>query len=321
MRNGFFCICTAFLTIISAGNVNAFPDRPITVINTNAAGNTGDIAFRIIQPILEKRLGQPFVVVNKPGGSGEVAVSEVARAASDGYTLLIAPNNNYVMNQFVLKSSRANPLEFLSPITTISGGYSVIVVPAGLEVSNLSELQALARKDSGKINYGSPGTGTPPHLAAAAFGKLANIELVHVPYRGSPAVVQGLLANDIQLYFSVVSAVKGQLEAGKLKAIAVAAPQRLDVLPDVPTTAEAGFPDLISSSWWALAAPKGVASERLERIAEAVQFAFRDPTVLERLKTLNISPGGASHQELEMQIKQETQFWKNMIPSLGLSPM
>ncbi|MGD9919929.1 MAG: Bug family tripartite tricarboxylate transporter substrate binding protein, partial [Pseudorhodoplanes sp.] len=243
MRKWSLCICAAFLTLI-AENVGAFPDRTITVVNTNAAGNTGDIAFRIILPILEQRLGQAIVVVNKPGASGEIAVSEVARATPDGYTLLLAPNNNYVMNQFILKSSAGNPLELLAPITTISAGHSVIVVPANLQVSNLKELQELARKERGKINYGSPGTGTPPHLAAAAFAKLADIEMVHVPYRGSPAVIQGLLTGDIQLYFSVVSAVMGQLDSGKLKALAVAAPQRLDVLPEVPTTAEQGFPEL-----------------------------------------------------------------------------
>jgi tripartite-type tricarboxylate transporter receptor subunit TctC len=164
MRQCFIWGCVV-LFALSAERAVAFPERPITVINTNAAGNTGDIAFRIILSIVEERLGQPLVVVNKPGASGEVAVSEVARAAPDGYTLLIAPNNNYVMNQFILKSSRANPLEFLEPITTISGGYSVIVVPASLEVSSLKELQALAVKEPNKINYGSPGVGTPPHLA------------------------------------------------------------------------------------------------------------------------------------------------------------
>ncbi|MGE3988606.1 MAG: Bug family tripartite tricarboxylate transporter substrate binding protein [Pseudorhodoplanes sp.] len=320
MRKWSLCICAAFLTLI-AENVGAFPDRTITVVNTNAAGNTGDIAFRIILPILEQRLGQAIVVVNKPGASGEIAVSEVARATPDGYTLLLAPNNNYVMNQFILKSSAGNPLELLAPITTISAGHSVIVVPANLQVSNLKELQELARKERGKINYGSPGTGTPPHLAAAAFAKLADIEMVHVPYRGSPAVIQGLLTGDIQLYFSVVSAVKGQLDSGKLKALAVAAPQRLDVLPEVPTTAEQGFPELISGSWWALAAPKGTPLERLEKIAAAVQSAFRDPAVLKRFKELNISPGGASAQELENQISQETIFWRKIIPSLKISPL
>jgi len=302
-------------------SVLAFPERPITIINTNAAGNTGDIAFRIIQPILEERLGQPIIVVNKPGASGEIAVAEVTRANPDGYTLLLAPNNNYVMNQFILKSSRSDPLEILDPITTISGGYSVIVVPSGLEVRDLRELQALAKKAPSKINYGSPGAGTPPHLAAAAFGKLADVVLVHVPYRGSPAVIQGLMTREIQLYFSVLSAVKGHLESGKLKALAVAAPHRLDVIPDIPTTAEAGFPELISSSWWALAAPKGTVPERLDRISAAVQAAFRDPIVLKRFKELNISPGGASAQELEDQIKKETLFWKRIIPSLGISPM
>jgi tripartite-type tricarboxylate transporter receptor subunit TctC len=134
-------------------------------------------------------------------------------------------------------------------------------------------------------------------------------------------VVQGLLTNDIQLYFSVVSAIKGHLETAKLKALAVAAPNRLDVLPDVPTTAEAGFPELISSSWWALAAPKGIPAERLEKIAAAVQSAFRDPGVLQRFKDLNITPGGASRQELENQIKQETLFWQKIIPSLKISPL
>lgn len=307
--------------ILSSGNVFAYPDRPITIINTNAAGNTGDIAFRIIQPLLEKKLGQPLIVVNKPGASGEVALSEVVRSAPDGYTLLLAPNNNYVMNQFLLKSAKDDPLQALVPVTTVSAGYSVVVVPAALPVTSLKEFQSLAKKQPGKMNYGSPGNATPPHLAAAAFAKMANVDLVHIPYRGSPAVVQGLLTNDVQIYFSVVSAIKGHLESGGLKAIAVAAPTRLDVLPDVPTTAEAGFPELISSSWWGLAAPKGIAPERLERLVAAVQFAFSDDAVVRRFKELNISLGGASPEEMKLQIEQETKFWKGIIPLLGIQPL
>ncbi len=307
--------------LLSSGSVNAYPDRPITIISTNAAGNTGDIAFRIIQPVLEKKLGQRLVLVNKPGASGEVAVNEVVRSAPDGYTLLLAPNNNYVMNQFLLKSARKDPLQALAPISTVSGGYSVVVVPATLKATSLKEFQALAKKQPTRMNYGSPGNATPPHLAAAAFAQMANIDLVHIPYRGSPAVIQGLLTNEIQLYFSVVSAIKGHLESGSLKAIAVAAPNRLDVLPDVPTTAEAGFPELISSSWWGLAAPKGSPPEPVEQLVAAVQFAFSSDEVLQRFKELNISRGGASPQEMTRQIQEETKFWKSIIPLLGIQPM
>jgi len=320
MRNWLLSLCATFL-ILSAEGANAFPDRPITVINTNAAGNTGDIAFRIIQPILEKKLGQRVVLINKPGASGEIAVGEVARSTPDGYTLLLAPNNNYVTNQFILPGGKANPLDAIDPITTISSGYSVIVVPATMKVANLKEFKALAEEEPGKLNYASPGIGTTPHLAGAAFAKLANVKMVHVAYKGSPAVMEALMRGDVQLYFSVLSAVKGYVSAEKLKALAVAAPQRLDALPGVPTTAEAGFPSLISSSWWALAAPKGTDPKKLETITEAVQFAFRDAAVLQRFNQLDIGSGGLASKELKDQIKQETHFWKDVISSLGLSPL
>src|SRR3954463_5792836 len=201
----------ALLLVLTAGLAQAqsYPNRPIRIVNPYPAGNTGDISFRTITPVLEARLGQRFVLENKPGATGNIGAQDVMRSEPDGYTLLLAPNNNFVTNQFLFKSLGYDPLTSFDPITIISDAPSVIVVQPSLNISTLRELQALARSSPGKLNYGSPGMGTPPHLAAEWFAKLADVKLTHIPYRGSPAAIVGLLANDVQIYVSILSAVEG----------------------------------------------------------------------------------------------------------------
>jgi tripartite-type tricarboxylate transporter receptor subunit TctC len=310
----------AGLVLAGAAQAQTFPNRPIRLVVPYAAGNTGDISFRAIAPLVEEKLEQRFVLENKPGATGNIGAQEVTRAAPDGYTLLLGASNNFVINQFLFRSIGFDPVTAFEPITIISDAPSIIVVQPSLGVSSLRELQALARQNPGKLNFGSPGSGTPPHLAGAWFAKLADVNLVHIPYKGSPAAVMGLLSNDVQVYFSVLSAIEGHLRAGKLKALAVAAPKRLATFPDVPTTAESGFPDLLTGTWWGLMAPKGTGSKIVDRLGSEVRAALANPAVVDRFAQLGMVTGGQSPSEVDTRIKKEAASWKSVIEGIGLKP-
>jgi tripartite-type tricarboxylate transporter receptor subunit TctC len=308
------------MLLLSAAQVHAqdYPNKPIRIVNPYAAGNTGDISFRTIAPVLEASLGQRFVLENKPGATGNIGAQDVARSEPDGYTLLLAPNNNFVINQFLFKSLGYDPIASFEPITVVSDAPSVLVVPPSLQVSSLRELQALARKSPGKLNFSSPGAGTPPHLAAEWFAKLADVKLTHIPYRGSPAAILALLSGDVQLYVSIFSAIEGHVKSGKLTALAVAAPQRLSSLPDLPTTAESGFPQLVTGTWWALFAPKGTDKKIVDRLAREVRAALADSAVSNRFREMGMSIGGERPEDLAKRIVGEAGSWGKVVQSVNL---
>jgi len=313
-------VSMVLLLVPSVAYAQIYPNKPIRIINPYPAGNTGDISFRSISPVLEAKLGQRFVLENKPGATGNIGTQEVMRSEPDGYTLLLAPSNNFVMNQFLFKSLGYDPISSFEPITTLSDAPSIVVVQPALQVSSLRELQALARKSPGKLNFGSPGVGTPPHLAAEWFAKMADIKLTHIPYRGSPAAIVGLLSNDIQIYFSILSAIEGHVKAGKIKPLAVAAPLRLSALPDLPTTAESGFPDLVTGTWWAMFAPKGTDKKIVDRLATEIRSSFSENEVSKRFRELGMTTGGVRPAELAERIRTEAGSWGKLIQSIGLQP-
>ena len=234
--------------------------------------------------------------------------------------MLLGATNNYVTNSSLIKGMRFDPVKDLAPISMISNAPSVVVVNANLPVNTLTELTALAKKEAGKLAFASPGNGTPPHLAAELYKQLTGVELIHVPYRGSAPAVQGLLGGDTQIYMTALSSVAGNINAGKLKALAVAGPQRLAVLPNVPTSAQQGIPELITGNWWGLSAPLGTDSKIIQKLAEAIQVILNDPSVKQKYFELGVSPVGSSPSDFAKQIAQEAMVWKKVIARSGLQP-
>ena len=266
------------------------------------------------------KFGARFLIDNKSGASGNIGAEDVVRSAADGYTLLLGSTNNYVTNSSLIKGMRFDPMKDLAPITMISNAPSVVVVNANLPVNTLAELTALAKKESGKLAFASPGNGTPPHLAAELYKQLTGVDLIHVPYRGSAPAVQGLLGGDTQIYMTALSSVAGNINAGKLKALAVAGPHRLPVLPNVPTSAQQGIPELITGNWWGLSAPLGTDSKIILKLAEAIQAILNEPAVKQKYFELGVSPVGSSPSEFANQIAQEAIIWKKVIARSGLQP-
>jgi len=303
----------------SAAAQSTYPNRPIRVVNPYGAGGLGDVGFRLIAPIIEKQLGQPLVIENKPGASGNVGAAEVARASPDGYTLLLGAVNNFATNQFVYRDMSFDPITAFDPIALIANAPTIVVVNPAVPVRSLQELAAYAKERPGKVNFGSPGIGTPPHLAAEYFANMANVSMTHVPFNGSPPVVHALLRNDVNVAFYTAGPISGPLKAGTVIPIAVAASERPDFLPNVPTTKEAGYPALLTGSWIGLAAPRGTDPSVLDKLNAAVRQALAEPEIRKRYADIGMVPGNTSREQFSDLINAEASRWKKVIADAGIA--
>lgn len=308
------------LASTAAVAADAWPSRPIRVVVPYAPGNTGDITLRFVQLQLEKQFGVRILIDNKSGASGNIGADEVVRATPDGYTFLLGATNNFVTNQYLFKGMRFDPTKDLVPVSLLSNGPSVLVVNGSSEIRTLSDLTAEAKKNPGKLNFGSPGNGTPPHLAAELYSQLANVQLTHVPYRGSPPAVQALMAGEIQLYVTALSSVAGHVASGRLRAIAVADGERLSMLPSVPTTAEQGLPGLVTGNWWGLAAPVGTDPQIIDKFSRALREVLKDPAIRKQYTDIGVTPIGSTPAEFAARIRQEAQAWKAVIDKANIQP-
>jgi len=296
-----------------------WPTRPIRLIIPYAAGGAGDATFRQVAPIVEKRIGQPFVIENKPGAGGNIGAAEVSRAAPDGYTLLLGATNNFVTNQFLYKMS-FDPLKAFTPITVMSNAPTVVTVHPSLPVKSLKELADYAKAHPGKLNYSSPGIGTPAHLAAEYFSSLADIKMVHVPFRGGHPAAMALASNDVQVFFTPFTLIAGLVQKDAVRMLAVAAPTRMPFIPDIPTTAEAGFPDLLTGNWWGFVAPAGTDQKIVDRLNEEFRIALKDTQVQQRYGQLGMIAVGNTEAEFGDMLKSESARWKKVIDAAGIAP-
>ncbi len=296
-----------------------WPNKPIRLIVPYAPGGAGDLSFRPILPALEEKLGQRFVIENKPGASGNIGAAEVMRAAPDGYTLLLAGGNNFVSNQYLYRKMSFDPLAVFDLIVLLSNSPTVVVANPGLPVNSLRELAAYAKANPGKLNFPSPGVGTPPQLSGEFFSALAGVKMVHIPFNGSPPAVLALQQNEVQVAFYTLGPIAPLIRGAKVKALAVAATTRLASLPDVPTTAEAGFPELLTGSWQALAAPKGTDPRILDRINADVRAVLSDAGIRKRYSDMGMLPGEMNRTEFAAFARAEAARWKKVVETANIS--
>ena len=296
-----------------------WPNKPIRLIVPYAPGGAGDLSFRPILPALEEKLGQRFVIENKPGASGNIGAAEVMRAAPDGYTLLLAGGNNFVSNQYLYRKMSFDPLAVFDLIVLLSNSPTVVVANPGLPVNSLRELAAYAKANPGKLNFPSPGVGTPPQLSGEFFSALAGVKMVHIPFNGSPPAVLALQQNEVQVAFYTLGPIAPLIRGAKVKALAVAATTRLASLPDVPTTAEVGFPELLTGSWQALAAPKGTDPRILDRINADVRAVLSDAGIRKRYSDMGMLPGEMNRTEFAAFARAEAARWKKVVETANIS--
>jgi tripartite-type tricarboxylate transporter receptor subunit TctC len=288
-----------------------FPERPITVIIPYAAGGAGDTIFRLLSPFLERQLGQPLIVDNRPGGGGMIGAQAVAKAVPDGHTLMLGAANNFVINQFLFPKVSFDPLTAFTLITKIADVPSVLYASLSAP-STLAEFIARAKANPGKLSYASPSVGTTPHLAVERLKQLTGIDLVHVPYRGAPPAMQALMADEVQLYLAGWGVGKAQVEARRVQALAVASRERAPNVP-LPTAIESGVPDYVASNWWGLAAPRGTPQPIVDKLRRAAVAALADPAIRQRLDDLGFVPSGDAPQKFLDDCKAEAQAWAETI--------
>jgi tripartite-type tricarboxylate transporter receptor subunit TctC len=296
----------------------AYPTRPVRIIVGFAPGGVGDITARLIGQWLSERLGQPFVIENRPGAGGNIGTEAVVRALPDGYTLLLVGGWNAINATLYEKLN----FKFIRDITAVAGIVrvpSVMVVHPSVPATTVPELIAYAKSKPGKITMASPGKGLPSHLAGELFKMMAGVDMVHVPYRGGGPALNDLLGGQVQVYFGTTVSSIGYIRAGRLRALAVTSATRSDVLPDIPTVGEF-LPGYEASGWTGIGAPKTTPAEIVEKLNKEINAALADPKLKARLADLGGTVLALSPVDLGKLIAEETDKWGKVIRAANIKP-
>ncbi len=308
------------LFVASAAQAQNYPDRPIRLIAPFPAGGLADVLARAVGDEMSKTLGQPVIVENRAGAGGNTGADAVAKAAPDGYTLLMASAGILTANPFLYAQMPFNVETAFIPVSNVADMSMLVVVNPKVEAKTLKEFVALAKAQPGKINFGSPGIGTTGHLGLAMLMVAADIKITHVPYRGAAPAVTDLIAGQIDGVVDNPPTVLAHIQSGKLRPLAVAAKQRMALLPDVPTAAEAGVAHYEASSWFGVAAPAGTPAAIIAKLHQSIAAAVRTPAMQERFSKSGARLLGSSPQEFAAQIQTERVEWGKIIKAANIAP-
>jgi tripartite-type tricarboxylate transporter receptor subunit TctC len=297
-------LAAALLALPVLAQAQGFPAKPVRIMVGSAAGGGTDIISRLLAAKLQDAWGQPVVVENRTGASATIAAEFVARSAPDGHTVVMAVPNSHTIGPHLMKLSY-DALRDFTPITLAAQVPHVLVVANSQPVNSMQELVALAKANPGKLNFSSSGIGATQHLAGELFNLVAGVKVVHVPYKGSAAAMGDLIAGNVTLSFDTTASSIGQIRGGKLKALAIAAPQRSPALPSVPTTAEAGYPGVVMVTWYGLFGPAGMPKAITDKWQQDVAKALALPDVKERIESLAGEPGGNRPEEFGAYIRDQ----------------
>jgi len=298
---------------------DAYPSRPVTLIIPVAPGGTTDIAGRALAQGLKDVLGQNVVVENKAGGSGNIGLSYVARAVPNGYTLLLSYEGYHTGNPALTKDLTWDPVKDFTPIAEVIRAPHVILVPKDSPAKDLKSFIALAKVTPSKFNFASSGNGSIQHLGAEQFKLLTGTELVHVPYKGAAPAMQDLLTNRVQLFITTPPTAIGHLKGGTLRALAITSAQRHPMLPDVPTTAEAGLPEFQLEAWFSVFGPAGMPAEVGQKVSDAIKRVVTSPQFTEQMNSAGSRASYESPTELAQIVKDDLAKWSKVIKAAGIS--
>jgi tripartite-type tricarboxylate transporter receptor subunit TctC len=311
--------CTALLSLSTPAAAQAPSPKNITIIVPYATGGATDIVARIVAQQLGGRLGSPVIVENRQGGGGVVGWNAAARAAPDGNTLL-AMEMSYSISAGLTPNLPYDPKTAFVPINTAVSVGHVLVINPGVPAKNIKELIALAKAEPGKLNFGSGGTGTNTHLGSELLKAKLGISMTHVPYRGAGAVLADLMAGQVQVLVSAVSTALPLVQGGKLRALMMMSDKRSDVLPDVPTAAEEGFPGLEMNYWVGFAAPKGTPQDVVNKLNQEINAGLLTPESLKRLKEMAFVPVANTPAQAAQLLESEIERWSALIKQQGIKP-
>ena len=295
-----------------------YPAKPVRVVVPYPAGGPVDILGRLIAQRLSESLGQPFVVDNRAGASGNIGSEFVAKSAPDGYTLVVGNNATHATNESLYPNLPYATLRDFAPIALVATVTNIVAVYPGLPVTTIPELIAYAKANPGKINYASSGSGSASHLTGEMFKIVTGTDMVHVPYRGSAVALPDLLSGRLAVMFNNLPAAMPYLRAGTLKALAVTAPERWPELPDVPTLDEAGVKGFDVSSWYALMGPANLPRDKVMAINRAVVQGLEAPDVRAKLIEMGTRPATGTPEQLAAFVDREIKRWAPVVKATGL---
>ncbi len=296
-----------------------YPQRPITLVVPTPPGGTTDFTARLIVEPLTRALGQPVLVDNKPGASGNIGNQFVARAKPDGYTLLVSYSGYQVGNPHLFKQAGWDPIKDFAPVAMMTRAPQVIALSSKVPVNTLAELIAYAKANPGKLNFASSGNGSIQHIAGELFKQLTGTFITHIPYRGSGPAVQDLLGGQVDMFITTPAGVVSQIQAGKLKGIAVTSKQRLSSLPNVPTAAESGLKGYELDSWFALYAPVGTPTDVVTLLNAEVNKIIASPDARRKAEESGTSVEQMTPQQLGEFTKTELAYWGQVIKTARIS--
>jgi len=295
-----------------------YPSRPVTIVNPFTAGGPIDLLARAVGQKLGEAWGQPVIVDTRPGAAGNIGIEHAARQPADGYTLLVLPTGNAVVNPHLYAKLPYDTFRDFAPVTLLATVENALVVNPGVAAKSVPELVALAKANPGKLTFASPGIGSQAHIAGEMLKSMAGVDMVHVPYKGMAPAMNDLLGGQVSFMFLSMSSALKQVDTGKLRALGVASLKRAPAAPALPTIAEQGFPGFEAVSWYALMAPAGTPAAVIDKIAAESARALRDPAVRERLVGLGADPVGGTPAELAAMLKRENARWGEFIRKAGI---
>lgn len=318
-RRGFLVASVAALAVTAPplGQAQAWPDKPIRFIVSAGPGSSLDTLARVIGDKLKDRLGQPIIVDNKPAAGGTVATAEVAKAAPDGYTMLLGFNGPLAFGP-LLQKLPYDVEKDLAPVIVTSSQPNVLAVNAQLPVKTVQELVAYAKANPGKLNYASVGNGSSSHLNMELLKSVAGFDALHVPFNGSPPAVTATVQGETQMMFAVMQPLQPQIQAGKLRAIAVTTARRFPLLPDLPTIAESGYPGFEALAWNGILVPAGTPKPVIAKLNAGINAVMKQPDVVQKMRAAGFDLIGGPPEDLARLVHDETQRWAPVIRTLGL---
>ncbi len=313
-----FVTCAAlFLMAASSALAQNFPTRPVTLLVPFAPGGGSDTVARIIQPKLSERLGQPVLVENRPGASGAIATNAVAKAVPDGHTLFLSWDT-HAINAAVIKDLPYDTFKDFVPVTLLARLPLVMGVWTGLPANSVAEFIALAKREPGKLNYASVGSGSSNRLYSEYLHSLAGINVAHIPYKGGGPSIQAMLTGEVAYSFLSFASMKGHIQSGKLKAFAVTGSKRMPDLPNVPTMIESGFPGFEVYGWIGIFAPAGTPEAVVARLNRDFVAAVHDAEVGRKFAAAGVEGIGSTPAELDRWVRSEVDKWTKFVKSSNL---
>jgi tripartite-type tricarboxylate transporter receptor subunit TctC len=313
------CIAAAVAAIAIPAAFAAWPERPVKIVVAAGAGSASDVRSRWIAAQLGERLGQSVIVENQAGGSGTIGSRNVARSAPDGYTLLLAHLGNMVMAPHVNENIGYDPVTDFVPVARLTGGYAVLTCSQQFPARTVAELVKIGKDKPGSINWGNTGVGAPPWMLGELFRKTAGIEITQVQYKGGGELLTDLIGGRIDCWMEGLNVQVPHIKAGRIRALAVTSPQRLDPLPEVPTMAEAGLPDFKFQGWMGIVAPAGTPRPVVEKLNGLIRSILATPEARQVLADQGAFPVFESPEEFAAFIGAERQKWVPLVRTVAIA--